>query len=158
MQTVRYFTPELYARYNSTDATIADAANKEWETATLHYKRYLSNYDPFLPRGTDKLRKLCFHDGLVSRQQLGYGKDETQEILVVTKPSVTYVLVYDVRAVTERALATNADSPVFASTTRTWLYDELEVQSGWVRHSILLSTGEIWVVSYTGLEVVEVPT
>src|SRR4051794_32832671 len=42
--TMKFFTPELYLRYNSPDDAEADRADEEWEEALRAYRDHLAKY------------------------------------------------------------------------------------------------------------------
>ena len=57
---MRFFTPDLYLRFNSGDDEIADQANDEWEKAIDSYQTYLKNLN--LPESVKKLTEINLHD------------------------------------------------------------------------------------------------
>src|SRR5947209_7763016 len=68
---MRFFTPELYLRYNSPDDAEADRAEKDWETAIRDYKKHLHALSKDMSdRVRDLAETLCLHDAeLLSLQE-----------------------------------------------------------------------------------------
>src|SRR5260370_613106 len=62
-QSMRFFTPELFIRFNSTDDEIADCANEEWELATNAYAQNVLKLEGRIP--APELLSLCMHDAEV---------------------------------------------------------------------------------------------
>ncbi len=62
---MRFFTPELYIRFNSPDDEVADRANEEWEHAISRYQKHLNGIREQLPSPVRSLSELCLHDGEV---------------------------------------------------------------------------------------------
>ncbi len=58
---MRYFTPALYARTNSSDEAEAEVASQLWEAAIAEYERHLKN----LPAGPQQLARLLLHDASI---------------------------------------------------------------------------------------------
>ena len=60
---MRFFTRELYLRFNSPDDANADRADAEWEEAVSAYHTHLSRFSETM---NDRVRKfaeeLCLHD------------------------------------------------------------------------------------------------
>jgi hypothetical protein len=48
---MKYFTPELLARFRSADDDVADAAAEEWARAQARYERYLKDHREGFPSG-----------------------------------------------------------------------------------------------------------
>ncbi len=59
---MRFFTPELYRRFNSPDDGIADVADAEWEAAVADYRRHLEEIVGLLPESAVPLTELSWHD------------------------------------------------------------------------------------------------
>jgi len=54
-ETLKFFTRELYVRFNSSDPKIADQANDEWEAAIAEYRSHLRRLKKTLPEGAREL-------------------------------------------------------------------------------------------------------
>lgn len=59
---MRFFTPELYVRFNSPDDATADEAYQEWEKAAERYARHLDTFRDRLPSQVKRLTELPLHD------------------------------------------------------------------------------------------------
>src|SRR5208283_3286130 len=63
---MRYFKPELLARYRSHDDSVAEAAALQWDRAIARYNQRLDNLRPFFPAGVRfVLDHFSLHDGRV---------------------------------------------------------------------------------------------
>ena len=62
---MKYFTPELYVRFNSSDEKVADRADREWEKAIVKYEQYLDGVRDRLPAQVQKLSRLYNHDARI---------------------------------------------------------------------------------------------
>lgn len=62
---MKYFTPELLARYASDDPAVAGAADAEWESANDRYGQLLLQLEPELPANIREFNSLLLHDALV---------------------------------------------------------------------------------------------
>lgn len=65
---MRYFKPELLARYRSSDNAVADAAATEWEEALAAYQARFKSIRDKLPLG---VRRLCAKTSLHDAKVLG---------------------------------------------------------------------------------------
>ena len=60
---MKFFTPELYIRFNSTDDAEADRADEDWEKAIRDYKKHLAKHSEDMnDRVKDLAENLCLHD------------------------------------------------------------------------------------------------
>jgi hypothetical protein len=60
---MKFFTPELYLRFNSPDDEEADRADAEWEAALQSYKQHLDHLRAHMPPRVQQLAdRLCLHD------------------------------------------------------------------------------------------------
>jgi hypothetical protein len=163
---MRFFTPELYVQFNSTDDEVADTAYREWEAAVERYAQYLAPFRERLPSQVRKLTELSLHDGVI----LARGEEiqaggtpilhdgPPHELLRFFLPFWTAICVITVKDEnTIRSLIyclrdgvqirTHRDWP-FSKQGEHWLYDELELISserspipvGFI-HRVLLSSG-----------------
>ena len=63
---MKYFTPDLLAKYGSLDDQIADAAHLEWEAATERYQKHFRLIRRQLPKKLrGLLRRFHLHDARV---------------------------------------------------------------------------------------------
>ncbi len=153
---MRFFSPELYIRFNSSDDEVADLANEEWEKALQEYKHHLVSIRDQMPSQVRKVAELCLHDaevlGFQKEIQSAYGLPEpfwpgsiwSVLALVFLKQdgdirSLFYFLWDPVREYPAR------EDWQFSKSRKHWLYDEVEVGSahrGFL-HRILFSDGTI---------------
>jgi hypothetical protein len=148
---VKYFTPELLARYRSTDDAIADAASDEWERACEAYAENLKSIRPGLSSAVRRLlRRFSLHDAKV----LAMAADEVPHFsifLELENPKgkadrhleLRYRLVGGAKKGYEwvRHPMLAGDGKPFGW----WMYDEMDVSDGPVpamTHSILFTGGE----------------
>jgi hypothetical protein len=157
---MKFFTPELYLRFNSPDDAIADRADAEWQEALRAYEHHLEPIrDNLAPRLKDLADKYCFHDA----ELLSLREDETEPIFFRHEPFpfpfpfipflpvallalkhegelvvLLYLLWHRVRR------STPPEDWPFSSEKQAWLYDELDVDQrgrGMFWHRILFSDG-----------------
>jgi hypothetical protein len=134
---MRFFTPELYLRFNSDDDTVADRANEEWEAALAEYRERLSEIREEMPQEVNELASLDFHDAELL--QVG----ETKKALggydsIFGTPHLVRPLLISVRSRSEvivilyflwddvRKNPSSVDWP-FSTDQVHWLYDEVDL-------------------------------
>jgi hypothetical protein len=149
---MRFFTRELYLRFNSPDDAIADRADADWEEAVSAYHAHLGRFSKTM---NDRVRKfaeeLCLHDAELSALQ----ED------VVTAPTVSPaqipVAIISLRGIGrifnlfyllwgELILSTAPEAWPFSPRRLHWLYDEIDLApepSPFPRyyHRVMLSDG-----------------
>jgi hypothetical protein len=59
---MKFFTPELFIKYNSSDDDEADRADEKWEAAIRAYREHLAGLRDQMPSQVKKLADLCLHD------------------------------------------------------------------------------------------------
>jgi hypothetical protein len=63
---MKYFTPDLIARFGSSDERVADKASEEWDQACELYNDYLDSVRSELPKSVRRLLEdFCLHDAKV---------------------------------------------------------------------------------------------
>lgn len=153
---MRFFTPEVYVRFNSSDDMEADRANEEWEEAIRAYREHLDTLRDQVPEHVRKLASLCLHDAeILARQQTSepiYPKAPIDwfpfwpHLLILSARqdddvvSLIYLLGDKVR---EHGAA--EDWP-FSKDRTHWLYDEVDAvpgHAGMFVHRVLLSDGTV---------------
>jgi hypothetical protein len=68
---MKFFTPELYLQFNSTDDQAADRADAAWEAALAAYRQHLADIQPRLPSSVRRLTEMSLHDAeLLSLQEI----------------------------------------------------------------------------------------
>lgn len=143
---MKFFTPELYSRYNSPDLDVAEAAESEWDAAAAAYQEH---FQAIVDRLGSQTRTFfstsCFHDSEVlemreliaeecywatSRPEPGRDRRPVRFFVFVLRSAenlttVTYVLRRSVGS-------TRHDAQVFASARKFWLFDELVIDPIWL--------------------------
>jgi hypothetical protein len=175
---MRFFTPELYLRYNSDDDAVANEANEEWEAALEGYTAHVGRLKNFLlAGGIEELINNCFHDATIfgsnqvhvppflaysSVKEVGYWVHSAVYLppfsLALTLRGKVWMLNYSLWA------APRVNQPVQEWPTKkapvVWLYDELDTVwegSGLFAHRMLLSTGAVWEIPFTFVSVFGLP-
>jgi hypothetical protein len=137
---VKYFTPRLYAKLNSSDAKKSLAAHSEWERAEARYETRLKSIRPRLPKSVRLLAdELCLHDAVF----LGCFPMSAERTIinVRTEAALFEMSCHHQRPVTSTQFALG---DVFARQQPRWLYDEVDlIKSGLFSHEILLSNGAV---------------
>ena len=150
-QVMRFFTPELFLRFNSSSDKVADRADIDWEEAIQNYRRHLDRLKDRLPAEVKELSELCLHDSELldcetsSRPIRAFPVEEFgSEILALKQREKVVILRYELAAGV-RESQPNDDWPFSKSRTH-WLYDEVDVapsSSGTFLHRILFSDGKV---------------
>lgn len=124
---MKYLTPELLARYGSSDDQVADAAHAEWEAAAEQYRKHLGSIKPMLPRRLrGLLRRYYLHDATVTF--VGVADRVLHLTLQLDAPPrdtvfLRYRLVSDVKMAAHSLDGQECTEPLL------WLYDELGIAS-----------------------------
>jgi len=153
---MRFFTPELYLRFNSSDDDIADRANEEWEEALEGYGEQLTRLRSKMPSPVRELADMCFHDwdflGLDLRNQALNGWNGHQDanlwlefaIVSLHEKNEVISLIYTIwDHVRENEPQT--DWP-FSKNRSHWMYDEIDLapnRNELFVHRILFSNGRV---------------
>lgn len=154
---MRFFTPELYVRFNSSDDSIADRANDEWEDALRRYQEHLNKIWDRLPSHVRSVSELCLHDAEV----LAFQKEiqvpaalldttrsgpawSVMAMLGLKQGDAIWTLLYFL-ADRVREYPAPADWP-FSKQKKHWLYDEIDLAPGFAHvflHRVLYSDGSV---------------
>lgn len=164
---MKFFTPELFIRFNSPDEEQANRADEEWEAAVQSYRNHLADLRGQMPSQVKKLAELCLHDAeilaceqttepffqffpLFRFEPLPYWSGfvmlsvrQGDEIV-----SLFYVLWDQLH---EHRLT---ESWPFSKLNAHWLYDELDIAPdypGMFLHRILLSDGTIMEIPFVSV-------
>ena len=155
---MKFFTPELYLRYNSPYDTEADQAAEAWEEALRAYGAHLARLrDDMPPRIRDLAERRCFHDAEFVGVQVGDTAPVSVApgqvgllplfmkvaVVALRQADALTLLVYLLWQEEVRESRHEGQWP-FSPERREWLYDEFDVASGrpnayW--HRVLLSDG-----------------
>jgi hypothetical protein len=149
--TMKFFTPELYLRYNSADDADADRADEDWERAILEYKNHLSKFSKEMSsRAKDLAENLCLHDAeLLSLQEDTLESSSLPVfpvsivIVALKKDSKIVIIIYILRSKVVWSRPLKGWS--FSKLRTHWLYDEIdfEEEGSYYWHRILLSDGRV---------------
>lgn len=139
---MRFFTPDLYLRFNSNDDEIADQANDEWEKAIDSYQRYLKKLN--LPESVKKLTEINLHDAELSDFQ---EVDIHQTVMSLKNNQYVYCLIYQTTNLVRKD--NFPQNWLFSDQRKHFLYDELDLQDSAFLHRILWSDGEILEIPFT---------
>lgn len=150
---MRYFTPDLYLRFNSEDQYEADVAEQEWETAVRAYRGHLVKIKEHLSSGVRAIAdSLCLHNAVylgLTLQQIA--ESPTSVALLHARQESQFVFLLYLLA--EEPLIHEATSNwPFSEKQVHWLYDEFDVaDNGLQEHRILLSNGRVMTITFYDL-------
>jgi hypothetical protein len=172
---MKFFTPDLYERFNSPDSDVADLADAEWEDALQEYRLHLERIDKKLPPNAKRLAKeACLHDaellalemtspltkkdgpsllGLMVPSSLDTKKP--MAFIVVKQDGQLILLVYLLSR--EAIFSRPVESNVFSKSKPRWLYDEIDWNGESCTHEILLSTGAVLKLHFLDCNVLPMP-
>jgi hypothetical protein len=151
---MKFFTPDLLARFGSADDATADAAHREWEQADGKYRKRLDRIRAKLPPAARELtRRFCLHDARLLT--LGVRDDYRSLFLFLsldTPDGEGLLLEYDL---VKRPQILKHPSLSEPGTPLEWLYDEFGVGRGrghpTFKHSILFTGGRELDLTFRGL-------
>ena len=172
---MRFFTPELYVSFNSSDDDEADRANGIWEVAIQQYQRHVDGFRLAMPYQLRNLSDLCLHDAeLVSVQ---YGalldvKEEASVDLQTSKSPANHAVLLITLQMDQEAIlliyflweCVRQSPPVqpwpFSRSHIHWLYDEFDLASDrrdcfW--HRILVSNGLVIEIPVRDVLAIQLP-
>jgi hypothetical protein len=141
---MKYFTPELYVRSQSSDDDVLDQVDQLWQLAGESYAAYLDTVRAEFPAGLQQLdNRFYLHDAEV-RGMARRGASFIITVQIDTPPQSLVTLIFDL--VEEPSILKAVFPAEWCSSARVteWLYDEWEMVPGisptWAI-SILLSNG-----------------
>ncbi|MEO6808529.1 MAG: hypothetical protein ABI353_05395 [Isosphaeraceae bacterium] len=165
---MKYFTPELYLRANSSDDDVADRADEEWEQSIKKYQHYIDSLSNEMPPRVKKLAKtIWLHDAQL--RLLAIGQDVlksgsrlqsplTIATLTLQQGETSVNLVY---MLWDRVTQTNPrQGHPWSAVGACWLYDEIELvrpHPNRFHHRILLSDGSILDIPFYDVNVPVLP-
>jgi hypothetical protein len=168
---MRFFTPDLYVRFNSTDDAVADQANVDWEAALAKYQQHLAKLRERMPAQVRKVADLCLHDAemLAVEQEIqsffpipeSYWPGSiwhAAAILSLLQGEKIRTLVYLLWDSVRSYPAPN-DWP-FSRLGKHWLFDELDTAENHrpaFLHRILFSDGNILEIPFVSVIVTSIP-
>lgn len=151
---MRFFTPELYVRFNSAVTSVANRADADWERALTAYRKHLNSIRPKLTASIASLTSnTCLHDA----EYLGFSKMTMPAMtgdvamIAVRKDGAVNFLVYVLDG--EPLVTRPLEDDLFDVSQPQWLYDELDVAgNGVFQHDILLSDGRVLSIRFTAFD------
>jgi hypothetical protein len=178
---MRFFTPELYLRFASSDDAIADEANTEWDAVSEAYRRHTQQLRERSRFGLGEIASACFHDAdhvghspwhpdreaphalwrelpfPFMREMLPLGGQVpfTVGLALEGHPLTLTYLLWDEW---QRHGPIN-EWPQSKVAVR-WLYDEVDLvwdRFGMYVHRILFSDGSVWVLPFSRVTVFNYP-
>ncbi len=167
---MRFFTPELFLKFNSSDDEVANAADAEWEVAIQEYRRHL---DGLRDQMADQVRRLAgidLHDAeLLAIEQTSepfflppsfepFPLWSGLAILSLKQGEKIVSLIY---MLWDRMQKHSPEEAWPFSGLRThWLYDEVDVaplRPGLYLHRVLLSDGIVLEIPFSSVLVHSIP-
>jgi hypothetical protein len=169
--TMRFFTPELYVRFNSSNEDEADQANEAWESALVGYRKHLEEIRGQMPPQVRKLTELCLHDAefigldqavdpqLPPPHEPAAQPNWTATALVSVSQdgkmiSLIYLLWDHIRE------HSSSQSWPFSKARPHWLYDEVDIapgRQGMFLHRVMLSDGRILEIPFVSAIIHSLP-
>lgn len=155
---MRYFTPELYRRYNSSNDATANRADEEWEAAIESYGEYLNSIRERLPKRVAWLAEMNLHDA----ELLDVGRrgelPTLMSVAVLPLRSDDRITILLYRQTQEPSVVVSPTSWPFSKEPLHWLYDEIALVCDaplTFQHSILVSDGRVLQIQFNDLVVRE---
>lgn len=154
---MRFFTPELYLRFNSEVEDIADRANDDWETALCDYELHLKGLRKAMPASVSALTRIDLHDA--EWVGMDNGKNDAawpKQLAIITllKDNILYSLIYQLVHPVVNSAQKNAWP--FSSKSKHWLYDEIDSTPEGYVHRILISDGRILEIPFRSVNINQV--
>jgi hypothetical protein len=152
---MKFFTPELYVQFNSSDPAVADRANDAWENALNAYRIHLRRIEKDLPPGSRELSKTYLHDAELLDPRKPIALSSEVGLIAATQRTAgkvwqTHLVIY---SLTGKVHTSQVREWPFSRKQAHWLYDELDAGSakGVGIHRILLSNGTVVAVPFRGV-------
>ncbi len=148
---MRYFTPELFLRLNSSDSKTVDDAMEQWDKAILAYQKSLRKLQREWPSQLESIADLSLHDwNLVTLKSNPSGRADSA--VLGLKQNKEMVFLY--YTLTRKLRTVDAPAGWSPSKARVhWLYDELQASGDDLTHNILLSDGTTLVIPFSSCQV-----
>ena len=168
-EVMKFFTPELFVKFNSSDDEVADRADEEWESAVREYRGHLDGLRDQMPAQVEKLAGLCLHDAelLAVEERMEPFSPFPFElfplwsgfaILSVKQGSEIVSLIYVLWDRIRRH--PSKETWPFSKLRTHWLYDEVDVapsHRGMFLHRILLSDGTVIEIPFASALIHSIP-
>lgn len=141
---MKYFTKELFDRFNSDDVNIVEKAHDEWKEAIDNYRNYLdTTYDRYPPSVRKFIETCCFHDAQILYFNF-VGSSFGKSFLKVTpEKGEEKIIEFDVDR--------NGVYDYYYKKGSYWLYEEFEaIENNKFKLSILLDNGTELEILFSG--------
>jgi hypothetical protein len=150
---MRFFTPELYRRFNAPEGL--EETHEAWEKALKDYEQHLRAIRPHMPQSVKQLSKLCLHDAEVLAVLAPF---ENTATVLLKQENTLYCLLY--RLVGQVREHGSADDWPYSKQRKHWLYDELDAEPAGrkeYRHRILFSDGSVLELPFASVSIHRIP-
>jgi len=177
---MKYFTPELYQKFNSFDVNEAERADEAWDRAEAAYKERIAEIRQRMPSQVVRLSELCLHDALVvsrveQAEPVGESRIFNEPVrksrIFNERPPFPFPCLWTAVAIISVTLGEEVISLIyslsdhiktreapdgwrFSKLQEQWLYDEVDLlhdPKGPFVHRILLSTGITLEISFVSV-------
>ena len=169
---MKFFTPELYIRFNSEDEAVSDQADEEWDHAVEEYEKHLEKLGGFVTRIADRLEAVGMHDAEFLNNSRNLIDMETHirmrheffpfwmNVLIMSFKQEGKIISLNYIHWDEARVYPALDTWRFSKKRSHWLYDEIDAsprgQSESFVHRILLSDGCIFEIPFGDLLIHEI--
>lgn len=150
---MKYFTPELFIAFNSSDRKIARDAATQWDKAVAAYDKHLRSIRRKLPQPVRQLTDLYLHDSEFIEFEEASPNDRraVAHVVLRRRGEITFLSYF---LLEKPSIARPIKDAVFSSHAVQWLYDEINYQGpGDFSHEILLSDGRIFRLRFEHLSI-----
>jgi hypothetical protein len=162
---MRFFTPDLYLRFNSSKDEVANCANAEWDEAIEAYRKHISDLLTNMPTPVKELSKLTLHDAEIVTLFEGGASFPFPSpywpavaLMILRQDEKLLALIYSLwNKIKEKK--PSSDWP-FTETKVHWLYDEIDAvieSHPFFLHRILLSDGRVLQIPFITAQFHEIP-
>jgi hypothetical protein len=150
---MKYFTPELFIAFNSSDREIASDASTQWDKVVAAYDRQLRSLRRKLPQPVRQLTNLCLHDAeFIEFEEVSPNGRRAVAHVVLRQHGEIIFLSYFL--LEKPSIGRPIEDAVFSRHAVQWLYDEVDCQGpGDFRHDILLSDGRVFRLRFEHLSI-----
>jgi hypothetical protein len=121
---MKYFTPELFIAFNSTDRKVAKAASIQWDKAVAAYDKHLRSLRRRLPQRVRRLSSLYLHDAeFLEFEESSPNRRNPVAHLVLRQGGEIIFLSYFL--VDKPSITAPIQHAAFSPQGVQWLYDEI---------------------------------
>lgn len=154
---MRYFTPELYLRFNSSDCAVVAKAHDEWEEAIDAYRQRLQKIGPnMMADARNAAESLCLHDADYLGMTIVPVLDSRKSLaILMTRHDATRVFLVYLLAEQPLTQQVTVEWP-YSKEQVHWLYDEFDIdEAGMQQHEVLLSNGQIVILRFHEMQIIQ---